>query len=301
MGRVFKLGQGLWTKSNTGVWSFVEDTCYHGESVIINSNDCFNGVVKMIRIRLSLGVLTPVALTYQLIYWMLLPDGPITPPINLLTDKDLEMTTSMRDYMIEPVVYVTCGPEQVAKYQFACRSPFTVGDKTYLQEGVTEEQHREAIKGKQGFEIIFYIKLPKRCFSVNHLLLFIYLPDLVGGHPLVCSKHMLEIMFNEPHLLIVFRVALEIQMVYANTRDDDPEADVDFPCLTADDVFDMQVGYPLSPDNPANYDENDQGISYHLISSIPFDDNNLVLLYLLVFTCCNIWMIEQIEIFVWLA
>ncbi|KAL0877236.1 hypothetical protein Bca101_026941 [Brassica carinata] len=108
----------------------------------------------MIRIRLNLGILTPVTLTYQLPEWMRAPEGPKTAPINLLSDKDVEIMSTVREYMTEPVLYVTSGPEPVAKYQFLCRSPFTIGDKTYLQEGVTEEQHREAIK------------------------------DLVGGHPI---------------------------------------------------------------------------------------------------------------------
>ncbi|KAL0713458.1 hypothetical protein Bca4012_020436 [Brassica carinata] len=118
--------------------------------------------------------------------------------------------TSVRDYMREAVLCVTCGPEQVAKYQFVCLSPYTVGDKTFLQEGVTEEQHWEAIK------------------------------ELVGGHPIVCSKHMLKIMFNKPQLLIVFRVALEIEMVYAKACDDGTEDGVDYPRFTVDYVIDMQ-------------------------------------------------------------
>lgn len=76
-----------------------------------------------------------------------------------------------------------------------------------------------------------------------------YLSDLVGGHPILCSKHILEIMFNEPQLLIVFRVALEIEMVYANTRED-----------LADDVVDMAQEVADSPDDPYNYDPYDEGI-----------------------------------------
>nr|VDD42946.1 unnamed protein product [Brassica oleracea] len=50
---------------------------------------------------------------------------------------------------------------------------------------------------------------------------------------------MLEIMFNEPQLLIVFRVALEIELL---------------PRLTVDDVIDMGQGVTISPEDPYNFD-----------------------------------------------
>ncbi|KAF2551848.1 hypothetical protein F2Q68_00035419 [Brassica cretica] len=188
MGRLVKLVLGLWTKNSTGDWSFE---------------------VELIRIRLNLGILTPVALTYQLPDWMLVPDGTKTLPITLSCDKDVEILTSVRDYMSEAVLYVTSGPELVAKYEFLRRSPFIIGDTTYLEEGVSEAQHRQAIL------------------------------DLVGGHPIVCSKHILEIMFNEPQL-IVFHVALDIEMVYGLPNDDvQAQNATEFPRLTVDDVISM--------------------------------------------------------------
>ncbi|KAG2265303.1 hypothetical protein Bca52824_072382 [Brassica carinata] len=111
--------------------------------------------------------------------------------------------------MSEAVLYVTSGPELVAKYEFLRRSPFIIGDTTYLEEGVSEAQHRQAIL------------------------------DLVGGHPIVCSKHILEIMFNEPQL-IVFHVALDIEMVYGLPNDDvQAQNATEFPRLTVDDVISM--------------------------------------------------------------
>lgn len=83
--------------------------------------------------------------------------------------------------------------------------------------------------------------------------------DLVGAHPIVCSKHLLEIMFNEPQLPVVFRVALEIEMVYSIPgEDDDPP--VNYHRLTVDDIIETQPGFPLSPDDPANYGADDEGI-----------------------------------------
>ena len=58
-------------------------------------------------------------------------------------------------------------------------------------------------------------------------MFFFVVADLVGGQPIICSKTMLEIMFNEPQLLIVYRVALEIELVYAPT----PEQRDEFPRL----------------------------------------------------------------------
>ncbi|KAL0716102.1 hypothetical protein Bca4012_065424 [Brassica carinata] len=223
MGRLYWLARGLWTKADNGDRVSRKPSEQH-ESLIINRTDSFEGLVERTRITLNLGILTPVVLTYQLPDWMLLPDAAANPPTTLLTDKDVETMTSVREYMSEAYLFVTSGPEPVAKYQFQRRFPFTIEGRTYLGEGVTEEQHKQDIK------------------------------DLVGGHPIVCSKHMLEIMFNEPQLLTVFRVALEIEMVYAETGDGTD----DFPRLTVDDVIDMGQGVTISPEDPYNYDPYDE-------------------------------------------
>ncbi|KAF2531068.1 hypothetical protein F2Q70_00031050 [Brassica cretica] len=182
---------------------------------------------------LNLGILTPVALTYQLPDWMLVPDGTKTLPITLSCDKDVEILTSVRDYMSEAVLYVTSGPELVAKYEFLRRSPFIIGDTTYLEEGVSEAQHRQAIL------------------------------DLVGGHPIVCSKRILEIMFNGPQLLIVFHVALDIEMVYGLPNDDVQAQDAtEFPRLTVDDVISMAEAGTISPEEEFYYAENDDEVLY---------------------------------------
>ncbi|KAH0868661.1 hypothetical protein HID58_075683 [Brassica napus] len=231
MGRLVKLVLGLWTKNSTGDWSFEVTSCYHGETIIINNNETFDSLVELIRIRLNLGILTPVALTYQLTDWMLVPDGTKTLPITLSCDKDVEILTSVRDYMSEAVLYVTSGPELVAKYEFLLRSPFTIGDTTYLEEGVSEAQHRQAIL------------------------------DLVGGHPIVCSKHILEIMFNEPQLLIVFHVALDIEMVHGLPNDDvQAQNATEFPRLTVDDVISMAEAGTISPEEEFYYAENDEEV-----------------------------------------
>ena len=83
--------------------------------------------------------------------------------------------------------------------------------------------------------------------------------DLVGGHPIVCSKHILEIMFNEPQLLIVFCVALEIEMVYG-TADDNGEAE------------DPAKAGTISPEEHIYFDPNDEGI--HDFILLPYSSTN---------------------------
>nr|VDD38078.1 unnamed protein product [Brassica oleracea] len=68
---------------------------------------------------------------------------------------------------------------------------------------------------------------------------------------------MLEIMFNEPQLLIVFRAALEIEMVYEKDRVDGVDDVGEIPRFTIDEAIELQPGFPLSPDDPTNFDEND--------------------------------------------
>lgn len=147
MGTFVRIVQGIWEKTPTGEWRFDENPALEGETVLIKPEDSYEGLVEMIRIRLNLGVLTPVALTYQLPDWMLLPEGPRAPPITLSADKDVETMLSVREYMTEPVMYVTSEPELVVKYQFLCRTPFKIGENSFLGEGITKEQHHHAIKG----------------------------------------------------------------------------------------------------------------------------------------------------------
>ncbi|KAJ4876193.1 Uncharacterized protein Rs2_41211 [Raphanus sativus] len=230
MGRLVRLVLGLWSKSPSGEWTFKETPNSTTEGIILHNTETVEGLVEMIRITLNLGILTPVALTYQLPDWFLNSDARTTPPCNLLTNKDVELLTSVLDYIPDPLLYVTSGPELVAKYQFFCRTPFSIDDKHYLQEGITEEQHRQAII------------------------------DLVGGHPIVCSKHMLEIMFNEPQLLLVFRVSLKIEKVYGLENDDDDIEDLGGNHLmNGDDVISLRETLPFSPDPLNTIAPTDQG------------------------------------------
>ena len=80
----------------------------------------------------------------------------------------------------------------------------------------------------------------------------------MGGHPIVCSKTMLEMLFNEPQLLIVYRVSLEIEMVYAPSNEEREE----FPRLTVDDMISIVEGEPLSTEEERNNVPNEEGIIF---------------------------------------
>ncbi|KAH0926489.1 LOW QUALITY PROTEIN: hypothetical protein HID58_018745 [Brassica napus] len=199
MGRLMKLVIGLWSKNSTGEWSFEESSCYTGEAIIINNNESFDGLVKSWDSYSRCLINSPTGC------WPMM--------VHERCRSRYHATKMLRfwqvDYMSEAVLYVTSGPELVARYQFFRRSPFSI--------------------------------------------------DLVGGHPIDCSKHVLKIMFNEPQLLIVFRVALEIEMVYG-TADHNGEAEdpAEFPQLTVDDVISMAEAGTISPKEHIYFDPNDE-------------------------------------------
>lgn len=58
------------------------------------------------------------------------------------------MMMSVQEWTQEMVICVTYGGYNVVKYQFLCRTPFTIGNKTYLSDGETEEHHLAAINGE---------------------------------------------------------------------------------------------------------------------------------------------------------
>lgn len=66
---------------------------------------------------------------------------------------------------------------------------------------------------------------------------------------------MLEILFTEPQLLSVFRVALQIEMVYAP-----PAEDMDgYPFLSVDDMISIEEGQSMSTDDESHNVQNEQG------------------------------------------
>lgn len=69
---------------------------------------------------------------------------------------------------------------------------------------------------------------------------------------------MLDMLFNEPQLLIVYRVSLEIEMVYAPSNEEREE----FLRLTVDDMISIVEGEPLSTEEERNNVPNEEGIIF---------------------------------------
>ncbi|WZZ21953.1 LOW QUALITY PROTEIN: hypothetical protein YC2023_123340 [Brassica napus] len=188
---LIRLLQGVWTKSTIGEWLFEPGPSYTGEVLCVRENETYESLVNLVRVRLLMNQTTPLILNYQLPQWMLVPDGNSSPPLNIRSNNDVEVMMSVRVYDPDPTLNVTVGPQKVAKYEFHCRSPFTVGETTFLADGITEAQHRQAIR------------------------------DMVGDIPIRCARRVLELLFDEQQLLIVYRMALEIDAALAG--DDDNE------------------------------------------------------------------------------
>lgn len=69
---------------------------------------------------------------------------------------------------------------------------------------------------------------------------------------------MLDMLFNEHQLLIVYRVSLEIEMVYAPSNEEREE----FFRLTVDDMISIVEGEPLSTEEERNNVPNEEGIIF---------------------------------------
>lgn len=61
------------------------------------------------------------------------------------------MMICVHEWNTEPRLCVIFGAEDVATYQFRCRSPFTIGRRHFLDDSVTEEQHMAVVLGIHFF------------------------------------------------------------------------------------------------------------------------------------------------------
>lgn len=100
------------------------------------------------REELCIAATTPMLLTYKLPPCMIDLEGSQSKPTNVETSLEVEVMMSVDEWTKDVQLCVTQGALEVAKYQFLCRSPFTIGSRTFLLEGTSEEQHLEMINGK---------------------------------------------------------------------------------------------------------------------------------------------------------
>ncbi|KAL0731984.1 hypothetical protein Bca4012_028078 [Brassica carinata] len=91
------------------------------------------------------------------------------------------MMMSVHEWTTEVTLCVTYGAEDVARYGFLCRAPFKIGQRTYLGEGVTEEQHLASING------------------------------LFGRREMVCSDSVMREIFNEEEMVLLYRFSFEME------------------------------------------------------------------------------------------
>ncbi|KAG5407976.1 hypothetical protein IGI04_004295 [Brassica rapa subsp. trilocularis] len=181
MSRLVRVAKGQWRKSGEGVWRFERDSAVLGHDILVGRNDHVEAVKGMVRGVFRLRAETPLLLTFQLPQWLLEPHGATYPPQNIVTNADVEMMISVHEWNTEPRLCVIFGAEEVATYQFRCRSPFTIGTRNFLADGVTEEQHEAVVL------------------------------DMVRGKEFVCSQGAMAEIFEESEMVLLYRFSMEIE------------------------------------------------------------------------------------------
>ncbi|KAL0732426.1 hypothetical protein Bca4012_008635 [Brassica carinata] len=120
-------------------------------------------------------------LTYKLPPCMIDLEDSQSKPTNVETSLDVEVMMSVDEWTKDVQLCVTQGALEVAKYQFLCRSPFTIGSRTFLSEGTSEEQHLEMING------------------------------VIRHDEMVCSEEVLKEVFSEDKMVLLHRFSLEVE------------------------------------------------------------------------------------------
>ncbi|CAF2042974.1 unnamed protein product [Brassica napus] len=181
MGQLVNIRAGRWNKTDEGRWKFEEDNSEVYHYIVARTNEGFEEFTKLVRQQLRIEDLCPLLVTYQLPGCMVQDDPSAHAPITLLTSEDIEIMMSVKEWKNEVVTCVTYGALNIAKYQFLCRSPFTIGDTTYLADGITEEVH---------------------CRMIN---------SMVEDDEFTCAGSVLKQLFSEEKLILVYRFSFEIE------------------------------------------------------------------------------------------
>lgn len=147
MGRLVRVVKGQWFKSQQGIWRFEPDGNFPVQDILVAVNEPVQRLLALVRGVFYIRSVTPVVITFHLPPWVMGTNGQSFPPLNLVTDSDVELLMSVHDWSTEPTVFVVSGSEDVAKYQYTCRTPFTVGGVNFLGTGITEEDHISMVKG----------------------------------------------------------------------------------------------------------------------------------------------------------
>ncbi|KAL0827500.1 hypothetical protein Bca101_051178 [Brassica carinata] len=121
-------------------------------------------------------------MTYRLPEWMLIPDGNNTPPITILETPDVQVMMAVRAWFADLTLCITIGAEDVASYQFFCRSDFNIGSSSYKFGNGSEDP---------SFE----------------------------GEAVVASQAVLEEYFNDQEMMVIHRVHLEMEKAKLDLED----------------------------------------------------------------------------------
>ncbi|KAL0681539.1 hypothetical protein Bca4012_048386 [Brassica carinata] len=103
------------------------------------------------------------------------------PPLNIVSNTNVEIMMGAHEWNTKPKLCLIIGAEEVARYQFVCRTTFTIGDRTFLTDGVSEEQHLVTIN------------------------------EIIGDDEIKCPRRFLEELFNQDKMVVIFRFALEVE------------------------------------------------------------------------------------------
>ncbi|CAN7049055.1 unnamed protein product [Brassica oleracea var. botrytis] len=175
--QVLRVIHGAWNLHQNGEWSFERKTNDLGFPAIVRTSETFNSLERIVRSLYNLAIETPISMTYRLPEWMLIPDDNNTPPITILETPDVQVMIALRAWFADLTLCVTIGAEDVARYQFFCRSDFNIGSSSYKFGNGNEDPSFE------GFL----------------------------GEAVVASKAVLEEYFNDQEMMVIHRVHLEME------------------------------------------------------------------------------------------
>lgn len=148
MGQLVHIQSGRWEKTGVGCWKFEPDALQTGQYVVARTNETIEAFTTLVRNELGLGHSIPLLLTYQLPGCMATGDPASEEPKNLVSSEDIELMMSVKEWNNDVHICVIYGALNVATYQFLCRTSFTIGETTYLNDGVSEAEHCSMINGE---------------------------------------------------------------------------------------------------------------------------------------------------------
>ncbi|CAF1919164.1 unnamed protein product [Brassica napus] len=196
MGQLVRIPSGKWNKSTAGGWQFEGDPSEVEQYIVACTNENIESFTGLISEELIIGPECPIALTYQLPDTMLQGIASNSLPANIITSEDVEVVMSVQEWTNGVQLCITYGSLNVARYEFLCRTPFRVGDTTYLDGRVSEEDH---------VAMITYVPKNRRLNFID------FSTGVVGDDVIRCSETLLKHLFSEEKLVLLYRLSFEVE------------------------------------------------------------------------------------------